>query len=117
VNNASDGHRRPSLNVLLPTMGSAGDVHPYIALGTELKARGHRVTILTNPIFQELIESQGLEFLAVGTAEVANAAIANPEVWHLRKGFKVIAQIIAPAIAEVYSQIERHADANTVVAF
>jgi rhamnosyltransferase subunit B len=98
-------------------MGSAGDVHPFIALGAALKARGHRATILTNPIFQALIEAQGIGFLPVGTAAEANAAIANPELWHLRKGFKVIAQVIVPAIAEIYRLIEKHADANTVVAF
>jgi UDP:flavonoid glycosyltransferase YjiC (YdhE family) len=58
-----------ALHVLLPTMGSAGDVHPFIALGLALKARGHRATILTNPIFQELIEAQGLGYLRVGTAD------------------------------------------------
>ena len=117
VSNAPDGNRKPALHVLLPTMGSAGDVHPFIALGMELEARGHRATILTNPIFHELIEGQGLGFLPVGTAEEANTAIANPELWHLRKGFKVIAQVIVPAISEVVSLIERHADASTVVAF
>jgi rhamnosyltransferase subunit B len=98
-------------------MGSAGDVHPFIALGAALKARGHRATILTNPIFRALIEAQGIGFLAVGTAEEANAAIANPELWHLRKGFKVIAQVIVPAISQIYRLIEKHADSNTVVAF
>ena len=107
----------PSLHVLLPTMGSAGDVHPFIALGTALKARGHRATILTNPIFQELIEAQDIGFLPVGTAAEANAAIANPELWHLRKGFGVIAQVIVPAIGEIYRLIEKHADNATVVAF
>jgi rhamnosyltransferase subunit B len=113
----NDGDRKSSLHVLLPTMGSAGDVHPFIALGAALKARGHRATILTNPIFQELIEAQGIGFLAVGTAEEANEAIANPELWHLRKGFKVIAQVIVPAISQIYRLIEKHADSNTVVAF
>jgi rhamnosyltransferase subunit B len=98
-------------------MGSAGDVHPFIALGAALQARGHRATILTNPIFQALIEAQGIGFLPVGTAEEANAAIANPELWHLRKGFKVIAQVVVPAIAEIYRLIEKHADSSTVVAF
>jgi rhamnosyltransferase subunit B len=106
-----------ALRVLLPTMGSAGDVHPFIALGIALQARGHHATILTNPIFQELIEAQGIGFLAVGSAAEANAAIANPELWHLRKGFSVIAQVIVPAIGEIYRLIEKHADANTVVAF
>jgi len=98
-------------------MGSAGDVHPFIALGAALQARGHRATILTNPIFQALIEAQGIGFLPVGTAEQANAAIANPELWHLRKGFKVIAQVVVPAIDEIYRLIEKHADSSTVVAF
>jgi rhamnosyltransferase subunit B len=98
-------------------MGSAGDVHPFIALGVALQARGHRATILTNPLFQPVVETQGLGFLAVGTVEEANAAIANPELWHLRKGFSVIAQVLAPAIAETYRLIEKHADSRTVVAF
>jgi rhamnosyltransferase subunit B len=98
-------------------MGSAGDVHPFIALGLALKARGHRATILTNPIFQELIEAQGLGYLRVGTADEAHAAIANPDLWHLRKGFKIIAQVMVPAIAEIYRLIDKHADASTVVAF
>jgi rhamnosyltransferase subunit B len=102
---------------LLPTLGSAGDVHPFIALGVALGARGHRATILTNPIFQELIEAQGIGFLAVGTTAEANAAIANPALWHLRKGFNVIAQVIVPAIGEVFRLIEKHADSDTVVAF
>jgi rhamnosyltransferase subunit B len=116
VSNAPNGDRKP-LHVLLPTMGSAGDVHPFIALGAALKARGHRATILTNPIFQAVIEGQGIGFLPVGTAEEANAAIANPELWHLRKGFKVIAQVVVPAIEQIYRLIEQHADSRTVVAF
>ncbi len=108
---------RQPLHVLLPTIGSAGDVHPFIAIGAAMKARGHRATILTNPIFKELIEAQGLGFLGVGRAEDAHAAIANPELWHLRKGFTVIARVLAPAIEQIYRLIERHADAHTVVAF
>ncbi|HEY0748622.1 MAG TPA: nucleotide disphospho-sugar-binding domain-containing protein [Steroidobacteraceae bacterium] len=106
-----------TLNVLLPTMGSAGDVHPFIALAAALKARGHRPTILTNPLFREIIEAQGVGFLPVGSIADANAAIANPELWHLRKGFSVIAPVIVPAMKEIYRLIEKHADSSTVVAF
>ena len=35
------------LNVLLGAIGSMGDVHPVIALGTALRARGHRVSTAT----------------------------------------------------------------------
>jgi rhamnosyltransferase subunit B len=105
------------LNVLLPAIGSAGDVHPILALGIALKRRGHRATILTNPLFQELIEGQGVEFLPLGTIDDARATIADPDLWHPRKGFEVVARrAIVPSIAEVYRYIEQHADADTVVA-
>jgi rhamnosyltransferase subunit B len=105
------------LHVLLPTLGSAGDVHPFIALGLELKRRGHRATLLTNPLFAALVERQGLGFLPVGSEADAHRVIANPDVWHLRKGFRVLAEFIVPAIAEIYRLIEAHAGKDTVVAF
>ena len=106
-----------SLKLLLPTVGSAGDVHPVLALAIALQSRGHRAVILTNPLFQDLIEGQGVGFLPVGTIEDARATIADPDLWHPRKGFEVIAKrAILPAMAEVYRHIERCADADTVVA-
>jgi len=105
------------LKLLLPTIGSAGDVHPFLALGIALQSRGHRATILTNPLFQELSEGQGVGFLPVGTIDGALATIADPDLWHPRKGFEVVAQrAILPAMAEVYRHIERYADSNTIVA-
>jgi rhamnosyltransferase subunit B len=105
------------LNVLLVTLGSAGDVHPFIALGLALRARGHRTTILTNPFFQPLIEEQGLGFVPLGTTEDFESALDDPNLWHPRRGFKVVAQrMMVPAIAEIYRAIERHADSDTVVA-
>jgi rhamnosyltransferase subunit B len=104
------------LKLLLPTIGSAGDVHPVIALGLALQRRGHRATVITNPLFQELIERQGLGFLPVGTLDDARATIADPNLWHPRRGFEVVARrAIVPAMPEVYRYIEQHADARTVV--
>jgi rhamnosyltransferase subunit B len=108
---------RRSLHVLLPTLGSAGDVHPFIALGLALRARGHRATILTNPYFQPLIEQLGLGFLPVGTIEDIAAAIVDPNLWHSRRGFEVVAKrVILPAIDKIYRLIETHAGADTVLA-
>jgi len=105
------------LNVLLPTLGSSGDVNPFVALGLALQARGHRATIITNPIFQAQIESHGLRFLGVGTAAAARLAIANPDLWHSRKGFGIVSQVLIPCVEEMFRLIEAQADQDTVVAF
>src|SRR6202044_1348319 len=108
---------RRRLNVLLPTLGSAGDVNPFIGLGVALKARGHRATLLTNPYFQSSIEAQGLGFLPVGSLADVESALADPDLWHARRGFAVVARrVILPSIETVYRHIEAHADAPTVVA-
>ncbi|MGI9385605.1 MAG: glycosyltransferase, partial [Methyloligellaceae bacterium] len=48
------------MNVLILTIGSRGDVQPYVALGTALQARGHTVTLSTGRGFEAFIEAHGL---------------------------------------------------------
>jgi len=50
---------------VLTTFGSFGDVHPYMAIALELKARGHQALIATSEIYREKIEGAGIEFHAV----------------------------------------------------
>lgn len=103
--------------MLLPTLGSAGDVHPFIGLGLALQARGHRATVLTNPYFRATVEAQGLGFLPVGSLADVESALADPDLWHARRGFEVVARrVIVPSIETVYRYIESRADADTVVA-
>jgi UDP:flavonoid glycosyltransferase YjiC (YdhE family) len=47
---------------VLSLFGSFGDVHPYVALALELKARGHHPVIATSEIYREKIDALGLEF-------------------------------------------------------
>jgi UDP:flavonoid glycosyltransferase YjiC (YdhE family) len=44
------------------TIGTRGDVQPYIALGLGLKAAGHEVTIATLVEFEALVTAYGLQF-------------------------------------------------------
>lgn len=54
--------RRPGKRVVLTCYGSFGDLHPYIALGLGLRARGHSVLIASARHFREKVEAEGLEF-------------------------------------------------------
>ncbi|MGD9631240.1 MAG: glycosyltransferase [Pyrinomonadaceae bacterium] len=48
--------------IVLATFGSLGDLHPKIAIGLELKVRGHNVTIAAMEYYREKIGLTGLGF-------------------------------------------------------
>jgi sterol 3beta-glucosyltransferase len=52
--------------IALTTIGSRGDIQPYISLGIELQKNGHRVTILTHPWAKQIINFYGLTHIPVG---------------------------------------------------
>ena len=106
-----------NLDILLPTIGSAGDVHPVIGLGSALKKRGHHVTVISNQFFEQQVRDAGLNFAALGTVQEAEAIIADPRLWHPTKSFDCIAErAILPNIAPLYNIIRERQAANTVVA-
>jgi len=106
-----------ALRILLPAIGSSGDVHPVIGLGRALKARGHEVTVVTNEIFSGQVRANGLGFIQLGTKAGAEELMRDPRLWHLRRGFRVIVdQAILPHIRPLYEIIEANRDSSTVVA-
>ncbi len=52
--------------IVLCTAGSLGDLHPFIALGLALKARGVQAEIATSPEYGPKILAAGLGFHSVG---------------------------------------------------
>jgi sterol 3beta-glucosyltransferase len=50
------------MNILILTLGSRGDVQPYVALGKGLKAAGHDVTVATSASFESFISEHGLRY-------------------------------------------------------
>lgn len=100
---------------LLITLGSYGDVHPFIGLGRTLLSRGHRVKLLASPYFQSLADREGLELVPLGTVEDYLALSSNPLIWHPRKGGLVIIRYVMDSIRTVYDAIMRHADDRAVL--
>ena len=52
----------PSRHIVFATSGSLGDLHPFLALGSELRRRGHRVTVATNAAHEAHVARAGLGF-------------------------------------------------------
>ncbi len=53
------------MNISIATVGSRGDVQPYIALGQGLQRRGHRVQIVTDGLSEGLIRGAGVDFASI----------------------------------------------------
>jgi len=51
--------------IVLATHGTLGDLHPYLAIALELKARGHKPVIASCKIHQQKVEAAGVEFRGI----------------------------------------------------
>ncbi|MFE1594903.1 glycosyltransferase [Nocardia sp. NPDC058705] len=54
------------MRIAIPLTGTRGDVHPIVALGVELRRRGHDVLIGAPPNLVEFVTAAGLEARACG---------------------------------------------------
>ena len=66
--------------ILLNPIGSAGDVFPFLALGSELQKRGHHVAVMTNRLFIENVGQAGLEFIEIGSSDELRAVGNDPRL-------------------------------------
>lgn len=54
------------MKIILPTIGSRGDIQPYIALALGLRDAGHEVWFATHPVWRGLVEEHGIRFAPMG---------------------------------------------------
>ncbi|KAK0546158.1 hypothetical protein OC845_004725 [Tilletia horrida] len=67
INASADAFRKVTpMKVFCLTIGSRGDVQPYISLGKALQAHGHGVTIVSHPEYEKWVRGHGLDYRPVG---------------------------------------------------
>ncbi len=94
------------MNVLLVTLGSHGDIHPFIAIARALKVRGHRPTLATNPYFQSQIEQAGVEFAPLTERAELKQIIADNNVMDPVKGpMVVMRKLVLPFVPQFVERI------------
>jgi sterol 3beta-glucosyltransferase len=54
------------MKILIPTIGSRGDVQPFIALAQGLNQAGHQTVLASHPVMRILVESHGVIFELIG---------------------------------------------------
>lgn len=92
--------------ILLLPFGSAGDVFPFIWLGRQLMARGHRVRMITACLFEEHARKAGLEFISLGEKDEFEAMIRDPRIWKSGIGTKVVFEFAAKSVEPYLAAIE-----------
>lgn len=97
-------------NIIIFTMGTRGDIQPYIYLAKALIKAGHNVTIGTHPYWGNTITGYGVEFAPIGPdvdiegeAAIIRSKTKNPVVSML-KTMKFIFKIIEESSKDIYKQ-------------
>jgi len=54
----------PPPKILISTVGSFGDLFPFLALGLALQREGFDVAVATSGVYREFVEREGLDFVA-----------------------------------------------------
>ncbi len=54
------------MKIIIPTIGTRGDVQPYIALAFGLQTAQHNVTLASHPAVRGLVKSYGVQFAPMG---------------------------------------------------
>ena len=70
------------MHAILVSVGTDGDVFPFVGLGTRLRARGHRVTLVANEQYEASAVQEGFAFRALVSNQETNELIGNPDIWH-----------------------------------
>jgi len=97
--------------IVLSTFGSFGDVHPYIAIALELKARGHSPVMATSEVYREKMDTLGLELHRVrpdipSYDEPDELSRLVAELMEAKGGTEKVIEILTPNLRDVYEDLE-----------
>jgi UDP:flavonoid glycosyltransferase YjiC (YdhE family) len=94
------------MRVLLCTLGSLGDLHPYLALARELVARGDRAVLATSELYRERVRAEGVEFHPIrpDLAFMLDQPARMARYMDTRHGSeRVIRELVLPHLAAAYA--------------
>ena len=101
--------------ILISTFGSFGDVHPYIAIALELRARGQSPVIATSEVYREKMDALGLEFRPIRPDVPAydqeeELAKLVTDLMEPRGGTEKVMELFLKDLPEVYEDLNAAAE-------
>src|ERR671910_1474895 len=89
------------MNITILTIGSRGDVQPFVALGVGLKEAGHEVTLASGKAFEGFVTEHGLRHVALDVDLLER--LQSPEGKEAVSGKKLLAAM--KKAASMYSRV------------
>jgi UDP:flavonoid glycosyltransferase YjiC (YdhE family) len=91
--------------IVLTTLGSLGDLHPYLAIARELTARGHTAVLATSEMYRARVEAEGVPFHPVRpdlrpVLEPPGALARHMDAAHGPE--RVVRELVVPFLADTY---------------
>src|SRR6185436_13790877 len=71
-----------AMHAVLVSIGTDGDILPYVGLGVALLDRGHSVTLVASENYGPLARAHGLGFEKLVSAEENDELFGNPDFWN-----------------------------------
>lgn len=96
------------MRIVLATLGSFGDLHPFLALALGLKQRGHTPVLASCPVYRSKVEAEGIEFAPLRPDAPApeNANALAERVMDARTGTQtVLKEWTMPALHDTYADL------------
>ncbi len=98
--------------ILFAIIGSLGDLHPCLALGTELARRGHSVKVATHEFYRAKVTSSGLGFVPMRPAWNPTDQTLIAQCEEMRTGPEVLfRRLILPHLRDTYGDLAEAATA------
>ncbi len=106
------------MKIKILTVGSRGDVQPYVALAKGLLAKKHEVTLCTERGFEEFVTKNGVpfapvraEYIHLAQSEEGKKIIKNP-----LNVFKILKTVIYPMMSNMLDDFWKHCqDADLIL--
>ncbi|MGZ8844164.1 MAG: glycosyltransferase [Pyrinomonadaceae bacterium] len=97
--------------IVISTFGSFGDVHPYVAIALELKARGHQPLIATSEVYREKMDALAIEFHPMRPPmpsydEPEEIGRIIEEVMDAKLGSERVMQMLLPHLHDIYADLD-----------
>ena len=96
------------MRVVLATVGSLGDLHPYIAVARALAALGAQPVIASVPEYRADVERAGIEFAPVGPgfAPFGDYQKLVEKIFDLHRGVEfIVREMVMPHLAEAHADL------------